>query len=290
MLDKTKQCDCDRRMHSSPSQLARLDNAVLDVRKHTDRTPKVALVLGSGLGAYADTIEDPVVIPYGEIRTMPESAVAGHAGNLVLGKSQGVEVVAMQGRTHLYEGHSPQDIVFGARLMIKLGAEIMLVTNAAGGIDPSFDVGDLMLITDHLNMTGMNCLTGINEDALGPRFLDMTTAYDRELGGIAKACAKADNFSLREGVYAGLLGPTYETPAEIKMLSVVGANAVGMSTVLETIAARHMGARVLGISCITNKAAGLGQETLNHAEVKETAERVKGRFLGLVGSILSKLA
>ncbi len=194
----------------------------------------------------------------------------------------------MQGRVHLYEGHSAQDIVFGTRLMLTLGADTLLITNAAGGIDPSFSPGDLMLIEDHLNLTGDNCLRGENDDALGPRFPDMSQAYDRELMAVADEVAAADGYELRRGVYAGLLGPTYETPAEIKMLQTIGASAVGMSTVLEVIAARHMGARVLGISCITNLAAGM-QATLSHDEVKETAERVRDRFVGLLSGTLAKM-
>ncbi len=276
--------------HEFPAQLERIDRAVADVRKKTDVVPKVALVLGSGLGAYADTIEDKVVVPYGEIHSMPQSGVSGHAGNLVLGNAEGVPVAAMQGRVHLYEGHPAADIVFGLRVMIRLGAESVIITNAAGGIHHDFAVGDLMLITDQLNMTGTSSLLGPNEDALGKRFVDMTTAYDRELRGVAKETAREMGFQLQRGVYAGLLGPTYETPAEIRMLRTIGADAVGMSTVLEVIAARHMGARVLGISCITNKAAGLGHETLNHDEVKDTATKVRSRFISLIGGVLKRLA
>ncbi len=272
------------------SQMARLQAAAEDVRKHTNRVPRVALVLGSGLGAFADTFEDRVAIPYREIRGMPVSKVAGHAGNLVFGTAEGVEVVAMQGRVHLYEGHPPSDVVFGLRLMLHLGADKVIITNAAGGIADTLAVGDLMLIEDHLNLTGTNALVGENEEELGPRFVDMTTAYDKELRELARESARALNFALAEGVYAGLLGPTYETPAEIRYLRTIGATAVGMSTVLEVAAARHMGARVLGISCITNKAAGLGQETLDHAEVQEVATRVRERFVSLLGAVLRRIA
>lgn len=274
---------------TSKSELARLDAAVADVRRHTDLQPEVALVLGSGLGAFAGELEDGQVVPYGSIRGMPVSNVAGHAGNLVLGRAEGVPAVAMQGRVHLYEGHDPTDVVFGLRLMLRLGARTVVITNAAGGIDERLAVGDLMLIEDHLNLTGASCLLGENEEALGPRFVDMTAAYDRELGGVADAAAKELGFELKRGVYAGLLGPSYETPAEIHMLRTLGAHAVGMSTVLEVIAARHMGARVLGVSCITNLAAGLGEGTLSHEEVKETADRVRDRFVALLQGVLRRL-
>ncbi len=272
-----------------PSELDRLNLAVEDVRRHSDRTPRVALVLGSGLGAFADTFEERVAIPYEQIRGIASSTVAGHAGQLVLGTADGVSVVAMQGRVHLYEGHRSQDIVFGLRLMLRLGAETVVITNAAGGISEHLDVGDLMLIDDHLNLTGTNALCGDNEEELGPRFVDMTTPYDRELRDLAEEGARVLGFQVKRGVYAGLLGPSYETPAEIRMLRTLGANAVGMSTVLEVIAARHMGARVLGMSCITNKAAGLGQEKLDHAEVQEVAAKVRERFVSLLGAVLRRI-
>jgi len=276
-------------MHMEASERARIDLAAAAVREKTTRRPHVALILGSGLGSWADTVEDATRIPYAEIPGMPQSRVAGHAGNLVLGEAEGVSVVAMQGRVHLYEGHSPQDAVFGARLMIALGAEQVMITNAAGGIAARFAVGDLMLIEDHLNLTGMSPLIGTNEESLGPRFVDMTTAYDATLRELATEGARALGIELQHGVYAGLLGPSYETPAEIRMLHRMGADAVGMSTVLEVIAARHMGARVLGLSCITNAAAGLGGATLNHEEVQETADRVRDRFVSLLGATLRRM-
>jgi len=276
-------------MHMEASERARIDLAAAAVREKTTRRPQVALILGSGLGSWADTVEDATRIPYAEIPGMPQSRVAGHAGNLVLGEAEGVSVVAMQGRVHLYEGHSPQDAVFGARLMIALGAEQVMITNAAGGIAARFAVGDLMLIEDHLNLTGMSPLIGTNEESLGPRFVDMTTAYDATLRELAAEGARALGIELQHGVYAGLLGPSYETPAEIRMLHRMGADAVGMSTVLEVIAARHMGARVLGLSCITNAAAGLGGATLNHEEVQETADRVRDRFVSLLGATLRRM-
>ena len=277
-------------MADFPPQVPRLEAAAEDVRAHTDRRPEVALVLGSGLGSYADTLEDRVVVPYDQIRSMPVSKIVGHAGNLVFGRVAGLDAVAMQGRVHLYEGHPAADIVFGVRLMRHLGAETLLITNAAGGCGDGMVAGDLMRITDHLNLTGRNCLEGPNEAALGVRFPDMSAAYDPELGELAESIAEADGFSLRRGVYAGLLGPTYETPAEVRMLKGMGADAVGMSTVLEVIAARHMGMRVLGISCITNLAAGISPHALSHDEVTETATRVRGRFVGVLSGVLERLA
>ncbi|MBX3249770.1 MAG: purine-nucleoside phosphorylase [Myxococcales bacterium] len=276
-------------MTKKGSQLERLARAAEDVRRHTDRVPKVALVLGSGLGAWADAIDDRVVIPFSEIRGMASSGVEGHAGNLVLGTAEGVSVVTMQGRVHLYEGHPPEDVVFGLRLMLHLGARTVIITNAAGGIGDHLDVGDLMLIEDQLNLTGTSPLLGHNEDALGPRFVDMTTPYDGELRHLATEGARALGFEVKSGVYTGVLGPSYETPAEIRMYRTLGGDAVGMSTVLEVIAARHMGARVLGISCITNKAAGLGHEVLDHADVQEVAAQVRERFVSLLGAVLRRL-
>lgn len=274
----------------STNQAARVASALAAVRKHTNAAPSVALVLGSGLGALADEIDAPVAIPYGEIPGMPQSGVAGHAGKLVSGTLEGASVVAMQGRTHLYEGHSPDDVVFGLRLMLAMGAKTLVVTNAAGGANPALEAGDLMLIEDHLNLTGMNALTGPNDDAAGPRFPDMSTAYDRELRALAQTVAAERGIKLRAGVYAGLLGPSYETPAEVRMVYRLGGDAVGMSTVLETIVARHRGARVLGISCITNKGAGLSSAPLDHAEVQETADRVRADFIALVRGVLAALA
>lgn len=272
-----------------PPQLPLIETAARDVRAKTDLRPSVALVLGSGLGSYADTLEQPVVVPYGEITGMPVSKITGHAGNLVFGGVGDITAVAMQGRVHLYEGHPAADIVFGVRLMRTLGAQTLLITNAAGGCGEGMAEGDLMLITDHLNLTGRNCLEGPNEEALGARFPDMSTAYDQDLRSLATETASQLGFSLRSGVYAGLLGPSYETPAEIRMLRGMGADAVGMSTVLEVIAARHMGMRVLGISCITNLAAGISEHALSHAEVTETASRVRERFVGLVDGVLRRL-
>lgn len=235
------------------------------------KAPAVGVVLGSGLGAFADTLDGLAKVSYAEIPHFAESRVVGHAGNLCFGTVSGVPVVCMQGRVHLYEGHSVDAVVHGARTMAALGVRSVLVTNAAGGLEPSWAPGDLMLVTDHLNMTGTSPLLGPNVDAFGPRFPDMSAAYDPELGGVLRAVAREANIPVREGIYAGLLGPSYETPAEVRMLRTLGAHAVGMSTVLEVIALRHMGVAVGALSCITNLAAGISKHHLDHSEVEETA-------------------
>lgn len=252
--------------------------------------PQVAIVLGSGLGDFASGIENARFVPYGDVDGMPVSKVEGHAGRFCYGRFEGVDLLAMQGRVHLYEGHRANDVVFGVRLAIALGARVVILTNAAGGIDETFDAGDLMVIDDHINLTGHNCLVGENDAAVGPRFPDMTHTYDAALGALAEEGAKTHGFSLRHGVYAGMLGPNYETPAEIRMLRGMGAHAVGMSTVLEAIAARHMGARILGISCITNPAAGVNDQSLSHAEVQDVANRTSGRFQAVIRAVLAGLA
>lgn len=251
--------------------------------------PEVALVLGSGLGALGEQIEDAISIAYGEVPGMPTSAVVGHAGRFRTGSLAGKRVIAMQGRVHLYEGYDAQQVVFGVRLMLRLGARTLIVSNAAGGIRADFQPGSLMLIEDHLNLTGHNCLRGPNDPALGVRFPDMSAAYDPELITRAQRVATEQGLPVTRGVYAGLLGPNYETPAEIRMLRTLGADAVGMSTVLEVIAARHMGARVLGLSCVTNLAAGLSSQPLSHTEVEQTAEASREQFSRLVKGVLSEL-
>jgi purine-nucleoside phosphorylase len=276
-------------MHHS-SELPKIRAAADVLRARTTIVPKVALILGSGLGAYADTLEGRVAVPFGDVPGMPASGVVGHAGNFVFGTVAGIGVVAMQGRIHLYEGHDPREVVLGVRVMRELGAEVLIVTNAAGGVGPGLEPGTIMLIDDHINLTGRNPLVGPTELELGPRFPDMTRAYDVDLGDIADGVARKHGFHLPRGVYAGLLGPTYETPAEVRMVRAVGGDAVGMSTVLEVIAARHGGMRVLGLSCITNLAAGLSPTLLAHDEVTEVAERVKGRFTNLVHEILVEIA
>lgn len=288
-LDKIRAATSLAAMSQSFPRSTDLDLAVADVRKRSPLKPKVALVLGSGLGGFADSFNERVSIPYDEIRGMPASRVPGHAGRLVLGSLEGKPVVAMQGRVHLYEGHSVYEVVHGVRVMLRLGADVVVVTNAAGGIDATLEVGDLMVIDDQINLTGSNPLIGPNDDALGLRFVDMTTAYDRDLRHVIADVAREQDLALKRGVYAGLLGPTYETPAEIRMLRALGASAVGMSTVLEVIAARHMKARVLGVSCITNLAAGLGNANLTHEEVQETADRVQTRFRQLLSGVVRRI-
>jgi purine-nucleoside phosphorylase len=250
--------------------------------------PRVGVVLGSGLGAFGDSLDGLVKVPYAEIPHMPVSRVAGHAGNLCFGRVRGVPVVCMQGRVHMYEGHPIASVVHGARTMARLGVGCVLLTNAAGGVEPSWAAGDLMLVTDHLNLTGTSPLIGPNDESMGPRFPDMTRAYDEGLRRALKEVAALANIAIREGVYAGLLGPTYETPAEVRMLRMLGAQAVGMSTVHEVIALRHMGVRVGALSCITNLAAGITQATLDHKEVEETARARRGELLALLAGWVEK--
>ncbi|HET6332860.1 MAG TPA: purine-nucleoside phosphorylase [Polyangiales bacterium] len=272
--------------HVMPSQ--RLEHALRSL-KATRREPRVALVLGSGLGAFADTLSDTYRVPYADVEGIPSPAVAGHAGNFVFGSIGGREVVAMQGRVHMYEGYSAEQVVMGARLMIRLGAQVLIITNAAGGIRLGTKPGQLMLIEDHLNLTGHNCLVGPNDDSLGVRFPDLSDAYDPALIALASGVASRLGIEVSRGIYAGLLGPNYETPAEIRMLATLGAHAVGMSTVQEVIAARHMGARVLGISCITNLAAGISPHKLSHAEVEATARATRDDFSRLLTGVITEL-
>lgn len=248
--------------------------------------PKVGLILGSGLGVLADEIEQSVKIKYTDIPGFPESTVEGHAGQLVIGELQGLPVLAMQGRFHYYEGYGLDKVTFPVRVMKELGIETVVVTNAAGGINSSFSPGDLMLITDHINNVGANPLIGPNDQEYGVRFPDMSTAYNGQLREMAKKAAAKLAFSLKEGVYVWNSGPSYETPAEIRMLQKLGGDAVGMSTVPEVIIARHANMNVLGISCISNMAAGIMDQPLSHDEVMETTERVKEQFLSLIKEII----
>ena len=243
------------------------------------------LILGSGLGELAEEIEEAIVIPYDQIPFFPTSTVVGHAGQLVYGILSGKKVLAMQGRFHFYEGHSMQTVTYPVRVMAALKAHSVIVTNASGGVNESFVPGDLMLITDHINFTGQNPLIGPNEDEIGPRFPDMSEAYTLTYREVAKEAASQLDLTLKEGVYMGYSGPTYETPAEIRMSRTMGADAVGMSTVPEVIVAAHSGLKVLGISCITNLAAGM-QANLNHEEVVETTQRVKQSFKALIKEVL----
>ena len=243
------------------------------------------LILGSGLGELAEEIEEAIVIPYDQIPFFPTSTVVGHAGQLVYGTLSGKKVLAMQGRFHFYEGHSMQTVTYPVRVMAALKAHSVIVTNASGGVNESFVPGDLMLITDHINFTGQNPLIGPNEDEIGPRFPDMSEAYTLTYREVAKEAASQLDLTLKEGVYMGYSGSTYETPAEIRMSRTMGADAVGMSTVPEVIVAAHSGLKVLGISCITNLAAGM-QANLNHEEVVETTQRVKQSFKALIKEVL----
>ena len=249
--------------------------------------PEVALVLGSGLGTFADHLNSAVSLAYDDIPGKPASSVAGHAGRLVAGTVGTKRVIAMQGRVHLYEGRSPEDVVFGVRLMAKLGATRLVVTNAAGGIDPSFRPGDLMVLTDQLNLTGRSL--SVHHDAHGPRFVDMSQAFDPALIALAERTAASLGLELRHGIYAGLLGPAYETPAEVRMLRTLGADAVGMSTVLEVIAAKQMGLAVLGLSCISNLASGLSPTPLSHDDVQEATSRAQSRFVALLSGIVEAM-
>jgi purine-nucleoside phosphorylase len=273
--------------------LAEIDEIVDAVRERIDNHPKIALILGSGLGALADAVENPVVIPYGELPNWPVSTVIGHEGSLVVGQLQGHEVIVMQGRVHYYEGYSMDQVVLPVRVMQRLGVEMLIVTNAAGAINPDFEPGDLMLITDHLNIIGMagpNPLRGPNFDELGPRFPDMSQAYDRELSQIAREVAQEKGVLLREGVYVGLAGPSFETPADLRFLQAVGADSVGMSTVPEVTVARHAGQRVLGISGISNKANLDGNTITTHEEVLEAGTVMVPKFITIIKGVLARLA
>lgn len=259
------------------------------IESRTQVKPTIGLILGSGLGVLADEIRDAVNIPYEEIPHFPVSTVEGHQGQLVIGQLNGKNVVAMQGRFHFYEGYSLEQVTFPIRVMKAMGVQTLIITNASGGINMDYEPGDLMIIKDHLNLTGRNPLIGPNQDAFGVRFPDMSTAYDPEYQELAHKVARENGIDVQEGVYVGLTGPTYETPAEIRMLRILGADAVGMSTVPEVIVARHGGIRVLGISCISNMAAGILPQALSHSEVMETAEKVKTTFLRLMRGIIEEL-
>lgn len=263
-----------------------IGEAVEEIRRRSDLLPRVAIVLGSGLGAMAEEIDEAVAIPYTEIPHFPVSTAPGHAGNLLLGTLEGQDVVVMAGRAHMYEGYTPQQVVFPVRTMRALGAETLLITNAAGGVNQSYVPGTLMLIADHINLTGRNPLVGTNDPRLGVRFPDMSAVYDPDLRALARRVAQSLQLRLEEGVYLGLLGPSYETPSEIRMARALGADAVGMSTVMEVIAARHAGMRILGISCITNMAAGILPKPLTEEEVIETAAQVSGEFGALLRAIV----
>jgi purine-nucleoside phosphorylase len=266
-----------------------VEEAAAAVRSHAGDLPDTAIVLGSGLGDFADTLRGGIGIPYTAIPHWPLSKVVGHAGRLVMGEVAGHRIAALSGRAHYYEGHGLADVVFATRVMGRLGVRQMILTNAAGGVNTSFGSGALMVIDDHINLMGSNPLVGRNEDRFGPRFPDMTEVYSKRLRGIADEAARARGVQVVHGVYVAVHGPSYETPAEIRFLRSIGADAVGMSTVPEAIAARHMGIEVLGLSCITNMAAGVVPEPLNHDEVLETAKRVRGAFISLLEGIVERL-
>jgi purine-nucleoside phosphorylase len=277
-----------------PALYERIQAAAQAVRAHTSISPdhgapQVGLILGSGLGGFADGLAGATAIDYADLPHFPRSHVAGHRGRLVIGERAGARCVAMQGRVHLYEGHSAQAVAFPARVLVALGARVLIITNAAGGINPAWPAGTLMLIRDHIDLLRDHALRGPNDDRLGPRFPDMTAAYAPELRERVRGAAAAAGIALAEGVYAAMPGPTYETPAEVRMLQVLGADAVGMSTVPEVCVARHMGARVIGLSCITNQAAGIAGHPLSHDEVTRTAARVRGTFEALLDAVLAAL-
>jgi purine-nucleoside phosphorylase len=259
------------------------------LRDRKIETPSTAIVLGSGLGDFAELLKDPVVVPYADIPGWPASTVIGHAGRFVVGTHAGGRVAALSGRAHFYEGHDLRTVTFSTRVLGALGIRTLILTNAAGGINLAFKPGTLMAIDDHINLLGSNPLVGPNEDRFGTRFPDMTEVYSRRLRGIADEAARSQGLALAHGVYAAVHGPSYETPAEIRYLRLIGADAVGMSTVPEAIVARHMGLDVLGISCITNPAAGVLPAPLVHEEVMEVAKRVKAEFSRLLEGILERL-
>jgi purine-nucleoside phosphorylase len=267
-----------------------MQTAVEIIRAKFQSQPSVGIVLGSGLGAFAHSLDNPVRIPYAELPGLPASTAIGHAGELVLGQVNGCNVAVMSGRFHLYEGYTPQQTVAGIRLFQAMGIKRVILTNASGSINPKLVRGSLVLMSDHINLQGVNPLTGPNDDKVGPRFPDMTEAYPTRLRAIAKEVALTSGHTLHEGVYAALLGPSYETPAEIRYLRTIGADLVGMSTAAEAIAANHAGLEVLGISCVTNVAAGLGEGKLDHHEVLEVGRNSAAFFIALLKGLVPKLS
>jgi purine-nucleoside phosphorylase len=270
------------------------ENAISIIRERTDIIPEIGLVLGSGLGTLADTLENPVFIPYEDIPYWPLSTVHGHSGRLVIGTLEGCKVVAQQGRAHFYEGYSMEQITFPIRVMGFLGVKTVILTNAAGGVDRSYKVGDIMMLNDHINFPGLaghNPLLGVNDDTIGPRFVGLAQAYDRELRVKARAIAKANNLPMHEGVYVAVSGPAFETPAEIRMFQTIGANAVGMSTVHEVLVARHMGIRVMAFSGITNVAINEVDSDFetNHEEVLEAGKLLVPRLTTLLKALLKDM-
>ena len=268
---------------------ARVEEAAAAVRARCGTLPTIAIVLGSGLGDFADTLRESIAMSYHALPHWPASNVIGHAGRLVVGTVAGKRVAALAGRVHFYEGHALSTVVFATRVMGRLGVKQFLLTNAAGGINTGFAQGALMVIDDHINLLGSNPLVGPNDDRFGQRFPDMSEVYSRRLRAVADDAARASGVAVSHGVYVAVHGPSYETPSEIRAFRTLGADAVGMSTVPEAIAARHMGMEVLGLSCITNMAAGVLSQPLDHNEVMETARRVRGSFIALLEAIIERL-
>jgi purine-nucleoside phosphorylase len=268
----------------------RAESAAAFVLSQTPLRPKIGLVLGSGLGSFADDLTDAVRISYAQIPSFPRSTAIGHAGQLVIGKSGSVPVAVMQGRVHLYEGYSAAEVAFPTRVLGRMGIRALILTNAAGGINTAYGQGALVMLRDHINLQGQNPLTGANDERFGHRFPDMSYTYSKRFREIALDEAKKNAITPHEGVYAALAGPSYETPAEIRYLRTIGADLVGMSTVPEAIAARHMGIELLAISCVTNMAAGTTDQPLNHEEVLATGRRVMGQFIALLRALLPRIA
>jgi purine-nucleoside phosphorylase len=275
---------------STDDLFQRADSAAQFLLSRTMLRPKIGLVLGSGLGAFAESLSDFSRVPYSQIPTFPQSTAIGHAGQMVIGNAGSISVAAMQGRVHLYEGYPAQEVAFPIRVFGRMGIRAVILTNAAGGINLKYKQGALVLIKDHINLQGHNPLVGPNDDRFGPRFPDMTYAYSRKFGKLSQEEAVKLGLTLDDGVYAALLGPSYETPAEIRYLRTIGADLVGMSTVAEVIAARQMGIEVLAISCVTNMASGILDQPLSHQEVMETGEKVRGQFEALLRAVLPRIA
>ena len=266
----------------------KLAQAVSHIHSVKKASPTVGVVLGSGLGDFVDKMENKTIIPFNDIPHFKKVTVKGHDGKLILGTVKGVEVAALQGRFHVYEGHDMEDVVFPIRVLAKLGIDIVILTNAAGGVNLNYAPGDLVILTDHLNLTGKNPLVGPNDDSIGPRFPDMSNTYNPELVKILKDTSDELNIKTQTGVYVGVLGPTYETPAEIKMFRILGGDVVGMSTVPEVIIANHIGLKVCGVSCVTNMGAGIVNKKLDHDDIKDEALKVMDNFTSLLNNSIAK--
>ena len=277
-------------MPTAENDFSRAESAAGFLLSQTALRPRVGVVLGSGLGSFADQLSGAVQIPYASIPHFPQSTAIGHAGRMVIGAANGIPLAIMQGRVHLYEGYSAQQVAFPIRVLGRMGIRALILTNAAGGINLEYQQGALVVVSDQINLQGQNPLVGPNDERFGVRFPDMTHAYSDAYREIARNAAKKLGLGVREGVYAALLGPSYETPAEIRYLRTIGADLVGMSTVPEAIAARHLGMKVLAISCVTNMAAGILDKPLKHEEVLETAERVRGDFVALLRAVIPEIA